>query len=126
MKKETLVQMFSSIFCKISKNTFSYRIHPVAAYALTIAFRLLNDMKKMLLQMKVKNGVLLWILFTENYLQFHKNKILNSTLKYDLPFAVSMFLLYCLYLLLQAHFYVKITDSSKETWNSNFETRLPQ
>ena len=37
-----------------------------------------------------------------------------------------MFLLSCLYLLLQARFYVKITDSLKETWNSNFDTRLPQ
>ena len=30
IKKETLEQMFSSEFCKISKNTFPYRTHPVA------------------------------------------------------------------------------------------------
>ena len=31
IKKETLAQVFSSKFCKISKNTFSYRPSPVAA-----------------------------------------------------------------------------------------------
>ena len=30
-KKETLAQVFSCKFCKISKNTFSYRTPPVAA-----------------------------------------------------------------------------------------------
>ena len=30
-KKETLVQVFSCEFCEISKNTFSYRTHPVTA-----------------------------------------------------------------------------------------------
>ena len=30
IKKETLAQMFSSEFCEISKNTFSYRTPPVA------------------------------------------------------------------------------------------------
>ena len=30
-KKETLAQVFSSEFCEIPKNTFSYRIHPLAA-----------------------------------------------------------------------------------------------
>ena len=33
IKKETLGQVFSSEFCKISKNTFSYRTPPVAASA---------------------------------------------------------------------------------------------
>ena len=32
-KKETLEQVFFSEFCEISKNTFSYRIPPVAAFA---------------------------------------------------------------------------------------------
>ena len=31
IKKETLAQVFSCEFCKISKNTFSYRTPPVAA-----------------------------------------------------------------------------------------------
>ena len=31
-KKETLAQMFSCQFCEISKNTFSNRTPPVAAY----------------------------------------------------------------------------------------------
>ena len=31
IKKETLAQLFSSKFCEISKNTFSYRPSPVAA-----------------------------------------------------------------------------------------------
>ena len=31
IKKETLAQVFSYEFCKISKNTFSYRTPPVAA-----------------------------------------------------------------------------------------------
>ena len=31
-KKKTLAQVFSSEFCKIAKNTFSYRIHPLAAF----------------------------------------------------------------------------------------------
>ena len=31
IKKETLAQVFSSEFCEISKNTFSYRRTPVAA-----------------------------------------------------------------------------------------------
>ena len=31
IKKETLAQVFSCEFCEISKNTFSYRTHPVAA-----------------------------------------------------------------------------------------------
>ena len=34
IKKETLAQMFSCEFCQISKNTFSYRIAPVAAFVL--------------------------------------------------------------------------------------------
>ena len=33
-KKETLVQMFSCEFCKISKNAFSYRKPPVACFCL--------------------------------------------------------------------------------------------
>ena len=32
IKKETLAQVFSCEFCKISKNIFSYRIPPVAAF----------------------------------------------------------------------------------------------
>ena len=31
IKKETVAQIFSSEFCEISKNTFSYRTPPVAA-----------------------------------------------------------------------------------------------
>ena len=31
IKKETLAQVFSCEFCKIFKNTFFYRTHPVAA-----------------------------------------------------------------------------------------------
>ena len=31
IKKQTLVQVFSCDFCKISQNTFSYRTHLVAA-----------------------------------------------------------------------------------------------
>ena len=31
IKKQTLVHLFSCEFCKISKNTFSYRTPPVAA-----------------------------------------------------------------------------------------------
>ena len=31
IKKKTLAQLFSSEFCEISKNTFSYRTPPVAA-----------------------------------------------------------------------------------------------
>ena len=31
IKKETLKQVFSCEFCKISKNTFSYKTPPVAA-----------------------------------------------------------------------------------------------
>ena len=31
IKKETLAQVFSCEFCEISKNTFTYRIPPVAA-----------------------------------------------------------------------------------------------
>ena len=31
IKKETLAQGFSCVFCEISKNTFSYRTPPVAA-----------------------------------------------------------------------------------------------
>ena len=31
IKKKTLAQVFSSEFCEISKNTFSYRTPPVAA-----------------------------------------------------------------------------------------------
>ena len=31
IKKETLAQVFSREFCKISKNTYSYRTLPVAA-----------------------------------------------------------------------------------------------
>ena len=31
IKKETVAQVFSYIFCEISKNTFSYRTPPVAA-----------------------------------------------------------------------------------------------
>ena len=31
IKKETLAQAFSREFCKISKNTFSYRTPPVGA-----------------------------------------------------------------------------------------------
>ena len=31
IKKEALAQVFSCEFCKISKNTFSYRTPPVAA-----------------------------------------------------------------------------------------------
>ena len=30
-KKEALAQVFSCEFCEISKNTFSYRTHPVSA-----------------------------------------------------------------------------------------------
>ena len=33
-KKETLAQVFSCEFCEISKNTFSYRTPPVAAFEL--------------------------------------------------------------------------------------------
>ena len=32
IKKETLAQVFSCEFCKISKNSFSYRTSPVAAF----------------------------------------------------------------------------------------------
>ena len=32
IKKETLAQVFSCEFCEISKNTFSYRTPPVAAF----------------------------------------------------------------------------------------------
>ena len=32
IKKETLAQVFSCEFCKISKHTFSYRTPPVAAF----------------------------------------------------------------------------------------------
>ena len=32
IKKETLAQVFSCEFCEISKNTFSYRTAPVAAF----------------------------------------------------------------------------------------------
>ena len=35
IKKETLAQVFSCEFCKISKNTFSYRTPPVAASGYT-------------------------------------------------------------------------------------------
>ena len=35
IQKETLVQVFSSKFCEISKNTFSYRTPPVASSAIT-------------------------------------------------------------------------------------------
>ena len=35
IQKETLVQVFSSKFCEISKNTFSYRTLPVASSAIT-------------------------------------------------------------------------------------------
>ena len=31
IKKETLAQVFSGEYCEISKNTFSYKTHPVAA-----------------------------------------------------------------------------------------------
>ena len=31
IKKETLAQIFSRKFCEISKNTFSYKTHPMAA-----------------------------------------------------------------------------------------------
>ena len=34
IKQEPLTQVFSSEFCKIFKNTFSYRTHPVAASVL--------------------------------------------------------------------------------------------
>ena len=34
IKKETLAQVFSCEICEISKNTFSYRTPPVAAYML--------------------------------------------------------------------------------------------
>ena len=34
IRKETLTQVLSCEFCEISKNTFSYRIPPVAASAL--------------------------------------------------------------------------------------------
>ena len=36
IKKETLAQVFSCEFCKISKNTFSYRTPPVAAFTLPV------------------------------------------------------------------------------------------
>ena len=36
IKKETLVQMCSSKFCKISKYTFSYRTLPVAASVISV------------------------------------------------------------------------------------------
>ena len=39
-KKEPLAQVFSCEFCKISKNTFFYRIPPVAA---SEAYMLLKD-----------------------------------------------------------------------------------
>ena len=32
IKKESLVQVFSCEFCGVSKNTFSNRTHPVAAF----------------------------------------------------------------------------------------------
>ena len=32
IKKETLAQVFSCEFCKISRNTFSFRTHPVAVF----------------------------------------------------------------------------------------------
>ena len=40
IKKETVAQMFYCEFCKVSKNTFSYRTHTVAVSA-SILFRLL-------------------------------------------------------------------------------------
>ena len=45
IKKETLAQVFSTQFCKISKNTFSYRTSSVAAsgrFVLGIPFLLLE------------------------------------------------------------------------------------
>ena len=36
IKKETLAQVFSREFCQISKNTFFYRIPPVATSAMRI------------------------------------------------------------------------------------------
>ena len=38
LKKETLAQVFFCEFCKISKNTFSYRTPPVAASAYIMKF----------------------------------------------------------------------------------------
>ena len=38
IKKETLTQVFSCEFCKISKNTFSYRTASVAASGIYILF----------------------------------------------------------------------------------------
>ena len=42
IKKEALAQVFSCKFCKISKNTFSYRTPPVAAsdVSITKAFKI--------------------------------------------------------------------------------------
>ena len=37
LKKKTLAQLFSCEFCEISKNTFSYRTPPVAAFAVGLS-----------------------------------------------------------------------------------------
>ena len=40
LKKETLEQVFPSELCEISKNTFSYRTPPVAAFWTLIKFKM--------------------------------------------------------------------------------------
>ena len=43
IKKEALAQVFSCIFCEISKNTFFYRTSPVAASIKRMAFTKKDD-----------------------------------------------------------------------------------
>ena len=82
IKKETLVQGFSSKFCEISKNTLSYRTSPVAASVCFLFHRALlsNLLPKaftslLLVYGKLKNedfGI------TLNFLQFNKKFISRS------------------------------------------------
>ena len=49
-KKETLAQLFSCVFCEISKDTFSYRIPPMAASGgdkfLNVYYEVLDEVSK--------------------------------------------------------------------------------
>ena len=48
IKKETLAQLFSCEFCKISKNTLFYRAPPVVASQFTLCLMLIQKLQKLL------------------------------------------------------------------------------
>ena len=74
IKKETLAQVFSCEFCEISKNAFSYRTPPVAAFVVSLGFQMvLLHRSSSICEVQCTTREM-WTIYKDDIFEFFKKK----------------------------------------------------